>query len=318
MFRRLNRNRRHPKPDAIERPTLNCPAALKIHFDNEYGDTAAGVVRTFTLNKYFEFLRCGTLNDLSKSPHEPQDILCITSNISLFITSFLYLSVKQLRLIAIAHGLPDINRKPNLVAALMEHSCEEACIADCLVFRPVAVPRNGPFNKRVLPELVPDTAATHESMDDLDVLPLMINNDIIVDVEDSISYISTYKLNRSFDCLGLVTKHMVGDLHRADMEFKYKTVHVPNISGFVASYPHLSVRQLTELCNAHGIGAPSRKPQLLETLMSHECMNDCIGYHCVLLFEYRKKDREELVVPRTISSVRETENLRRSKFVSTK
>jgi hypothetical protein len=105
---------------------------------------------------------------------------------------------------------------------------------------------------------------------------------------------------------------MLGDLHRADMESKYRTVHAPNVSGLVACYPHFSARQLSELCHIHSIEAPALKHALVETLMRHDCRSDCTGYHSVLLFGYRKKDREGFVIPRTIESVREIEKIRRT------
>jgi hypothetical protein len=198
----MNRKRSFPVPPTSAPAVSSNANPLKILFDNEFGDSIPGVVRSFTLNKYFEFVKCSTIQELSKAAGA-QDIVCRTSNFSMFVTTFLFLSVKDLRSIAALHGLPHINRKQNLITALMEHSCELSCDADCLVFKQIIVPRKGPFTNRELPDPVPDTVPTFESMDDLDVLPLMVNNDIVVDVDDACSYISTYKLNRSFDYVGL-------------------------------------------------------------------------------------------------------------------
>ncbi|KAJ7023214.1 hypothetical protein C8F04DRAFT_1193674 [Mycena alexandri] len=105
------------------------PELLRVHFDNTFGQTEPGT-EIISLPQ----------QDLDKS-------MAITQ----------------------AHGLPQINRKPNLIAALMKHTRSAP---------------QWPIPLRELPTPIPDTKPTLQSMDDLDVLPLALNNEIIVDADD--------------------------------------------------------------------------------------------------------------------------------------
>ncbi|KAJ7508030.1 hypothetical protein B0H11DRAFT_2185129 [Mycena galericulata] len=108
--------------------------------------------------------------------------------------------------IAMAHGLPIIHRKPNLLKTLMQHTCDNSCDGDgFLLERTEFEPRYEPFLSRTLPVSVPDTAPTFQSADDLDVLPVSLSNETVVDTGDGTEFVSTYKLNRCFNYVGLVT-----------------------------------------------------------------------------------------------------------------
>jgi hypothetical protein len=202
VFRRLAGKRRLNRTQfETPLPTTGVPSPrmLKILYSNEPGASQAGVIRSFTLNKFYRFICCGTAQELSslKLADADKHIICSTSDVSRLVSIVLSLSVKDLRALSVAHNLPVFYRKPNLICSLMEHMCEDTCNSNALIFKQLAVPYSGEFTARVLPDSVPDSQPTLQSMEELDCLSMSLSNDIVVDPEDSVTFVSTYKLNRT-------------------------------------------------------------------------------------------------------------------------
>ncbi|KAJ7500715.1 hypothetical protein B0H11DRAFT_1908589 [Mycena galericulata] len=179
----------------------------------------------------------------------------------------------QLDQLASQHHLPPSVRKPNLVRALMKHTCNGECTANTLVFEQTPRPRKEPFLARTLPDEISETGGplTLQTLDDLDVLPMTLSNEILVDVDDGVTFISTYKLNRSFDYEGIVTEESVKALFSADMDSVYVPAFSPDIATFVSLYAHLKSKDMQQLCDRHSLKAPKAKPLLIQALLRHKC-----------------------------------------------
>ncbi|KAJ7756447.1 hypothetical protein DFH07DRAFT_773154 [Mycena maculata] len=139
----------------------------------------------------------------------------------------------DLQFISTAHGLPLLFWKPNLIRQLMQHCCEiNYCHDNLMVFEQrsafhdatvtvtmgsVALPK--PRQVTVTTGTsVPDIPSSLTTADDLFVLPMTMNNNIMVDKDDGATVISTYKLNRCFDYKGIVNNVNVKDIHASDLE----------------------------------------------------------------------------------------------------
>ncbi|KAJ7088869.1 hypothetical protein B0H15DRAFT_949501 [Mycena belliarum] len=184
------------KRSAAVPPSASAPV-LNLIFSNDHGQQVDDAVRLFTLNKYFELEHCAPIDEMK------------TSDIARFLQMYLPIGVGNLRILATMHGLPFMHRRPNLLSALMQHECNDACPITGLLFKQLESARPGPFLLRAVPTSVPDTAPTLQSLDDLHVLPLTLSNEIIVDPEDGETFVSTYKLNRVCDFVGIATKDTV-------------------------------------------------------------------------------------------------------------
>ncbi|KAJ7771530.1 hypothetical protein B0H16DRAFT_1685514 [Mycena metata] len=79
VFRKLTQKRRL-NPNI---PSL--PPALEILYINEDGLPEPGAIRSFELNKYFQFLRCGPQDDLSRFSRRNY-IICHTDAVSRFVS----------------------------------------------------------------------------------------------------------------------------------------------------------------------------------------------------------------------------------------
>ncbi len=129
---------------------------LNILYSQHYESREPGVISSFALNKYFQFIRCGSVEELTKvaNSFDKNYVLCRTSDISRFVSMFSPLTVTDLRALAVCHNLSTMNRKPELLRALMEHSCKLTCELDCLLFKQIIRPRPGPFIVRTLPPVL--------------------------------------------------------------------------------------------------------------------------------------------------------------------
>ncbi|KAJ7733502.1 hypothetical protein B0H16DRAFT_1468090 [Mycena metata] len=83
--------------DALRNHKCNvaCPA-LEILYINEDGLPEPGAIRSFELNQYFQFLRCGPRDDLSRFSHRNY-VICHTDTVSRFVSMYNPLTVKHLR-----------------------------------------------------------------------------------------------------------------------------------------------------------------------------------------------------------------------------
>ncbi|KAJ7691516.1 hypothetical protein B0H16DRAFT_1707497 [Mycena metata] len=144
VFRKLTQKRRL-NPNI---PSL--PPALEILYINEDGLPEPGAIRSFELNKYFQFLRCGPQDDLSRFSRRNY-IICHTDAVSRFVSMYNALTVKHLRALAVCHNLPLLDHKKFLLGALMSHSCDSTCSSNYLLFKPLPKPRSGQFNVHPIP-----------------------------------------------------------------------------------------------------------------------------------------------------------------------
>ncbi|KAJ7120807.1 hypothetical protein C8R44DRAFT_736532 [Mycena epipterygia] len=90
----------------------------------------------------------------------------------------------------------------------------------------------------------PASPLTLSSMEDLNALPMYLNNQIQVDENDGIAHVSTYLLNSSYDFVEVVNPVTLATLYHADIGVKFIAVHLTNVAAFVALYDHLSNRHL--------------------------------------------------------------------------
>jgi hypothetical protein len=126
---------------------------LNIWYSNENDFHKAGVVSMLSLNIQFQLVRCGLAAELAKvaSSSDQNYIICRIRDVARFVSMFAPLTVSDLRALAVCHHLPAMSRKPNLLEALLKHSCQSICELDCLLFKPILRPRLGPFIVRTLP-----------------------------------------------------------------------------------------------------------------------------------------------------------------------
>jgi hypothetical protein len=75
-----------------------------------------------------------------------------------------------------------------------------------------------------------DTDPIVRSLDNIDVLPLMMSNDLIVDENDGFTFVSTYELNRHFSYIEPVENQTLQTLHSADMGSKCIVGYMDNMS----------------------------------------------------------------------------------------
>ncbi|KAJ6470897.1 hypothetical protein C8R45DRAFT_1165524 [Mycena sanguinolenta] len=191
MFRQLSRKRvlRSPVP-APEQATVSTPV-VRIDLSNEYGENTPGVIKSLTLNRYFEFVKCGALEDFdpAEAACGPNTMFCYTPHVSELVRMFHFFTVDHLQRITRAHNLPSLQRKPNLLAALMLHECTSTCRGGYFLLRPISKPRMGTFARMDLTTTLPDNDP-HPSSDDFNVLPIVLNNSIVVDPDDAVTSIN--------------------------------------------------------------------------------------------------------------------------------
>ncbi|KAK7038371.1 hypothetical protein R3P38DRAFT_2515926, partial [Favolaschia claudopus] len=196
---------------------------------------------------------------------------------------------------------------------LGSHLCNNLCDGDTLVFLQRKHQRSGVFNVNKTKVDVPTTISEKiTSIGDLNVLPVLLNNDIQVDVKDGVEHVSTYLLNSSYQFVEILTKESLLTLHPADMGVKFIVVHTTNVSALVSLYHGFNNTQLTDLSKAHGILPGSVKAVLLEDLLKHECTQSCKGQAIVLLFASRRRIQQGTLPARTVATVRETEKNRKA------
>ncbi|KAJ7431457.1 hypothetical protein B0H11DRAFT_1941683 [Mycena galericulata] len=247
---------------------------LDIHYCNDAVLPVTGTITTYNLNRNFQLVASGSFTNMEKLylGSETTRILCRCKDIAQFVSLYLHLNKSQLDELTTHHHLPSCARKPNAVRALMTHACHVGCSPLFLVFEHTSRFRKEPFIPRILPDQISDADVPLKlrSLDDLDVLPMTLSNDILVDVDDGTTFISTYKLNRSFDYMGIVTEATVKTLFSADMDTLYLPAFSADVATFVSLYPHLKVKDLQELSSAHTLKPLKTKPLLTQALLQHK------------------------------------------------
>ncbi|KAJ7231369.1 hypothetical protein C8J57DRAFT_1251259 [Mycena rebaudengoi] len=161
-------------------------------FDNEQ-DAGVDALSTFTVNRWWQFTTAGFTQDILQT-HQGSDfcILINGADIAKFVAHFLHLSNPQLLTLAQLHSIRPAFHRSQMVRDLMLHTCNES-------FR--ARPSTHGYPVRDLPALDNnDTDPIVLSLDNIDVLPLMLSNDLIVDEKDGFTFVT----NPSRNC----TRHL--------------------------------------------------------------------------------------------------------------
>ncbi|KAJ7304701.1 hypothetical protein DFH08DRAFT_825279 [Mycena albidolilacea] len=295
--------------------------AYYVVFDNAPRADDPGTISTFPLNKLFEFSAIGDAVSMQAAYGSSNGhTICECSDIGKFGSMSLYLTVAQLSsTIAQAHFIASGVKKSSLLHAIYHHKCTDSCALQPLVFIRSMHDRPGPFTPQIIvfrPEN--SLSPTLSSMDDLTVLPVMLNNDIQVGPRDRTDFISTYLLNYSYNFVEIITALTLQSLHRADMGMKFVAVHTTSISGFVPMYQYLQNKELRATLLAHGIHPGKTKPFLLERLLEHQFGTDCLGRNAIFLFTVARKVREGVACIRTVDKVRVDEHARKDRYEQTK
>lgn len=131
------------------------------------------------------------------------------------------------------------------------------------------------------------------SINDVNVLPILLSNDICVDSKDGDEYVSCYTLNRSYEFEEIFSASSLERLHHDDIGTKYVFCYSQNIAAVVQLFSHLTLPKLIGIAKGHGICASRlRKPNLQLKLLGHACGPACIGFNKPLIFSVRKKRRD--------------------------
>ncbi|KAJ7106257.1 hypothetical protein C8R44DRAFT_745328 [Mycena epipterygia] len=265
--------------------------SLSIIFNNLPGD-GMGAITTFSLNRSYDFTDIGDERTVAENYSDAPGLICRptqqNSDITLYSCAAWYTET---------HG-PTANNEPPLRPVFLKR----------------AYPRSAPFIPHEISAVAgPAQSMTLESMKDLNALPVLFNNNIQVNVKDGVTHVSTYLLNSSYDFVEVMNSVTLPTLYHADMGVKFIAVALTSMSSLVSFYHHLNMKQLADIAVSHRVHVPKTKPELLVSLMTHACHDQCVGIHKVLLFCRSRLFREGVVIPRTIRSVRHTEELHRSK-----
>ncbi|KAJ7114455.1 hypothetical protein C8R44DRAFT_740594 [Mycena epipterygia] len=196
--------------------TANPPSMPLVVFENTARQDATGEISTFRLNRSFDFASIG----------DNASVIAAYSG-------------------STAHTIFNTNRatswrapagsKTYLIQHLMRHRCTEHCTAKYLVFINKLWARPGPFIPHsVVGTMNPGSPLTLSSMEDLNALPMYLDNQILVDEDDGIAHVSTYLLNSSYDFVEVVNPVTLATLYHADIGVKFIAVHLTNVAAFVA------------------------------------------------------------------------------------
>ncbi|KAF8172625.1 hypothetical protein K438DRAFT_1940457 [Mycena galopus ATCC 62051] len=176
----------------------------------------------------------------------------ICRNMSQLVLQYSHFDVERLTEMAHRHKLQISSRKSALIAILTSHQCSAACAgfeSHCLpdlsaMFTRRLHARPGPFGT-TSPLAIPPSRAQHSSctITDLNVLPVLVNNNIQVDASDGRAHASTYLLNCSYNFVEIVSPVSLQTLHVADVGVKLIAVHTTSIGDLLSMYDYFTKAQ---------------------------------------------------------------------------
>ncbi|KAJ7233050.1 hypothetical protein C8J57DRAFT_1729621, partial [Mycena rebaudengoi] len=76
-------------------------------------------------------------------------------------------------------------------------------------------------------------ASDHSRLRTVNVLPIILSNNVCVDRDDGVEYLTTYKINRDLDSVDVLTSARLATLHQADLDTVYVVGSTLNISSLV-------------------------------------------------------------------------------------
>ncbi|KAF8194469.1 hypothetical protein K438DRAFT_1761376 [Mycena galopus ATCC 62051] len=225
----------------------------------ESDETEDGILSTFTLNKWFDLQQI-----LQDGTTAPGYITCKLSDVQKFVASYNFLDVNQLTTLADIHGADADRSKPALKRAISLHVCSAACPTYLLCSPGGFMPDPAPFGT-TSPLAIPPSHAQHSSctVTDLNVLPVLINNNIQVDASDGRAHANTYLLNCSYNFVEIVSPVSLQTLV-ADVGVKFIAVHTTSISDLVSMYEYFTKAQ----CQQPKRGWPSSIARVAYVLTS--------------------------------------------------
>ena len=128
------------------------------------------------------------------------------------------------------------------------------------------------------------------------ILPLVIQRGVVVDPEDLQQFVSTFRLNQSFQFQAM--DYRFDHMHPAQFlpAGPHIVVHTDQLSILVQNYQFFTVDQLLTLCNGHHLHFASsskaiHKGSIQKMLLDHHCDADC--GQMIYLFKMIKCDRRK-------------------------
>jgi hypothetical protein len=151
--------------------------------------------------------------------------ICKTSSVADFVGHFIHLNMAQLTAIARAHALEPVDSKSAMIQTLLRHACSDSCRTDHLVFIRRLYPREGRFQPHSISVEASSEGAQTLSMSEVDVLPIVMENQMQADEREGHSHVSTYLLNASFNFVE-IKFHNVTDAQGRRFRHKvYRSAH---------------------------------------------------------------------------------------------
>ncbi|KAJ7934659.1 hypothetical protein B0H13DRAFT_2305444 [Mycena leptocephala] len=314
--------------DRLDRPRtgqVHSQLELDLIFDNDPRDDETGYMSTYTLNRRYEYKDVGREVDMRNQYRTSfRHIICASPDLGEFTNHYRFINLKNLAKIARFHCIECEQTKPALLKAFTTHVCTTDCVDLRLFFARMMYPRKGKFPVHkpgedvVSSELLPPTSTLDllhpNSMEDLGVVPIVVDTSVQLDSRDGRDFMSTYLLNSSYDFVGVISDISLRTIDKDDLGTRYVAAHVSSVATFVTAYHHLTVKQLAMMCGLHGFKSPTKKPDLLVALMAHECDAQCEGNRAVFLFQPAKKIRENIYPIKTVALIRADETACRTEF----
>ncbi|KAF8171251.1 hypothetical protein K438DRAFT_1773377 [Mycena galopus ATCC 62051] len=178
----------------------------------------------------------------------PGYITCKLSDVQKFVALYDFLNINQLTTLADIHRVDADQSKPALKRAISLHVCSAACPNLSAMFTRRLHARPGPFGT-TSPLAIPPPRAQHSSctITDLNVLPVLVNNNMQVDASDGPAHASMYLLNCSYNFVEIVSPVSLQTLHVADVGVKFIAVHTTSIGDLVSMYGYFTKTQCQQL-----------------------------------------------------------------------